>query len=714
MKQVLIHSGQAVVEEVPPPQPEPGAVIVRVMHSCISPGTESSGMKESGEPLWKRALKNPGKVKQALQMLASSGFSHTKSVVQGKLQSGYPTGYSAAGRVMIAGEGVDDLKEGDIVACAGAQCAHHAEIIRVPRNLAVKVPAGLSTGPASTVALGAIAMQGVRRAQPTLGENFVVIGLGVLGQLTSQFLKANGCRVIGSDLDPARIQLATGLGMDVELDPRDGDSIEKVLQLTGGLGADGVIITASASSNDILSSAFQMCRRKGRVVLVGVVGMELNREDIYAKELDFFISTSYGPGRYDNNYEEKGHDYPPAYVRWTENRNMSEYLSMLAAGKINADPLISAEHDIDNAGRAYAEIAAEGARPMISLLSYPDAGAAAPETKIPNPNASPSGKAVINLALAGAGGFAQGMHLPNLDRMKSLYKLHAVMSRTGHNAKAVAKQFGAGYATTDYKDVLSDSGVEAVLICTRHDTHAAMTLDALRAGKHVLVEKPLCLSREEMTEIEGFFRNAGGESGSPVMLTGFNRRFSKYAARIHELISGRNSPLIINYRMNAGYIPMDSWLHGDEGGGRNLGEACHIYDLFTFLTGAKAVSVDARSINVSTGYYSSRDNFAATVTFDDGSLATLTYTALGAKDFPKETMEVYCEGRIYSMNDYKKLTVHGYNDKGTESAIFEKGHREELEEFAKAVKEGGEWPIPLWQQFQAMDIAFQVEEMLSR
>ncbi len=714
VKQVLIQNGQAVVEDVPPPQPESGTIVVRVLNSCISPGTEGSGMKESAEPLWKRALKNPGKVKQALHMLATSGFSHTRSVVQGKLQSGYATGYSAAGRVMVVGAGIDDIKEGDIVACAGAQCAHHAEIIRVPRNLAVQVPDGLDASHASTVALGAIAMQGVRRAKPSLGENFVVIGLGVIGQLTAQFLKTNGCRVIGADLDPERSRIAMELGMDIELKPDDGPGVENVMRLTGGLGADGVIITASTSSHEVLSTAFQMCRRKGRVVLVGVVGMTMNREDIYAKELDFFISTSYGPGRYDNNYEEKGHDYPPSYVRWTENRNMWEYLRLLADGRINIEPLISATHVIDDAPTAYAAIADGEHRPMITLLSYPENSNAATGGRLLNPSASPSQKSVLNLALAGAGGFAHGMHLPNLSRMKNLYCLHAVMSRTGHNAKATAKQFGAKYATTDYREIVSDADVDAVLICTRHDSHAKMTLDALRAGKHVIVEKPLALDRDEMSAVEEFYNNAGGESGAPVLLTGFNRRFSKFSRRIAEIIAGRKNPIIINYRMNAGYIPLDSWLHNEQGGGRNIGEACHIYDLFTFFTNAKAVAVDARSITAEPGYYSNRDNFIATVSFDDGSIATLTYTALGSKDFPKETMEIYCDGKILSMCDYKKLTVYGTNLSGIESSAFDKGHREELEEFARAVKGGGAWPIPLWQQLQAMEIAFRVEEMLTR
>jgi threonine dehydrogenase-like Zn-dependent dehydrogenase len=332
VKQVLIRQGQAVVEEIPAPQVEPGTVLVRVDHSCISIGTEMSGIKTSSLPLWKRALKQPENVKKVVEMAVSQGVSRTTSVIQGRLSSGQPTGYSAAGTVLEVGEGIDDLQPGARVACAGAQCAHHAEIIRVPRNLTVPIPDNLELAVASTVTLGAIALQGVRRAQPTLGEVFVVLGLGILGQLTAQMLKANGCKVIGTDLDRKRIAIAQQLGMDIGIHPEDGDNIQQVARLTDGLGADGVIITAATPSDEVVSTAFQMCRKKGRVVLVGDVGLNLNRADFYQKELDFFISTSYGPGRYDNNYEEKGLDYPVSYVRWTENRNMAEYLRLVAAG----------------------------------------------------------------------------------------------------------------------------------------------------------------------------------------------------------------------------------------------------------------------------------------------------------------------------------------------------------------------------------------------
>jgi predicted dehydrogenase/threonine dehydrogenase-like Zn-dependent dehydrogenase len=702
-----------VVEEIPAPQVEPGTVLVQVDHSCISIGTEMSGLKTSSLPLWKRALKQPENVKKVVEMAVSQGVSRTASVVQGRLSSGLPTGYSAAGTVLEVGAGIDDLKPGSRVACAGAQCAHHAEIIRVPRNLTVPVPDHLDLAVASTVTLGAIALQGVRRAQPTLGEVFVVLGLGILGQLTAQMLKANGCKVIGTDLDRQRIAIAQQLGMDVGIHPDDGNNIEQVARLTDGIGADGVIITAATPSDEVVSTAFRMCRKKGRVVLVGDVGLNLNRADFYQKELDFFISTSYGPGRYDNHYEEKGLDYPVAYVRWTENRNMAEYLRLLADRKVAVEPLIGATYSVEQATDAYGSLRREGEKPLMVLLSYPQVQETSSLIRVvANPTAKPAGANRIRVALVGAGGFAKGMHLPNLQTLTDRYHLQAVVSRTGHNAVATAKQFAANYATTDFSQVLQDSEVDAVIIATRHNLHSSMALEALKAGKHVLVEKPLALTPAELMGIQSFYTPSATDESRPVLLTGFNRRFSGYARRIYEVVQSRSNPMILNYRMNAGYIPLDHWVHGEEGGGRNRGEACHIYDLFTYLTNSKVVTVEAKAIAPTTGHYSRSDNFVATMTFADGSVATLTYTALGSKDYPKEQLEVFVDGKVLVLNDYKQLTIRGSKAKGLETKVISKGQKEELEAFARAIQQGGEWPIPLWQQVQATEISLVVEAEL--
>lgn len=714
MKQVLIRQGQAVVEEVPSPQVESGTILVRVSHSCISVGTEISGIKTTGMPLWKRALKQPENVKKVINSVTTLGLSKTRSLVNGKLAAGNPTGYSAAGVVLEVGTGINDICPGDRVACAGAQCAHHAEIIRVPRNLAVPIPDGLDYSSSSTVTLGSIALQGIRRARPTLGETFVVIGLGILGQLTAQMLKINGCRVIGTDLDKSRIKMAEKLGMDVGVPPEEND-IDHVMRLTGGIGADGVIITAATPSDSIVSTAFKMCRKKGRVILVGDVGLNLKRADFYQKELDFYISSSYGPGRYDSNYEEKGIDYPVAYVRWTENRNMAAYLRMLAEGKVKVDALITSVFPVEEAHVAYEKLKADDDKPLMALLSYPcdpDKGTEYLYV-VPNPSALPSNNIgnKIRVGLIGAGGFAKGMHLPNLQKLSKLFHLQAVMSKTGHNALATAKQFGANYACTDYQHVLDDPEVDAVIIATRHNLHASMVIEAIKAGKHVLVEKPLALASEELNSIVSFY-SASEEGKYPLLLTGFNRRFSRFIRPIYDQVKYRINPMIINYRMNAGYIPLDHWVHSEEGGGRNRGEACHIYDIFTYLTGSRAVLVDAKSINSATGYYGSSDNFVATIKFEDGSVATLTYTALGSKDYPKEQMEVFVDGKIFVLNDYKKLSAWGTKIKGLESSLPDKGQKEELEAFAQCIMHDGDWPIPLWQQVQSTKIAFEVEKKL--
>jgi len=633
--------------------------------------------------------------------------------IETKLSSGEPTGYSAAGIVLEVGAGVGDFRSGDRVACAGAQCAYHAEVIRVPRNLAVPIPDELGFEDASTVTLGAIALQGVRRAQPTLGETFVVIGLGILGQLAVQILRANGCRVIGTDLDPQRVQLARTLGMDVGL-PVDGEpDIEEMARLTDGIGADGVIITAATSSDAVMSAAFQMCRKKGRVVLVGDVGLHLNRADFYAKELDFFISSSYGPGRYDRIYEEQGLDYPVAFVRWTENRNMAEYLHLLMEKKVLVAPLVSATYALDQAPAAY-EPLRHGSRPLIVLLSYTSARENGIQDRvIRNLRTKPTAGGRVRVAVIGAGSFAKGTHLPLIRELRKDYHLQAVVSRTGHNAAVAARQFGASYATTDYAQVLSDPDVDAVLIATRHHLHAAMTLQAIEKGKHALVEKPLALERAELEAIRNFFDALPNARQAPVLLTGFNRRFSPFSTRIKELVDRRTNPMIMNYRMNAGYIPLDHWVHTEEGGGRNRGEACHIYDLFTYLTDSRVSAVEAQALAPATGYYGRSDNFVATLRFADGSVATLTYTALGPRDYPKEQLEVFVDGKALALEDYRRLRVAGARRGGMSSRLPEKGHRHQLLAFARTVREGGEWPNPLWQQLQATDIALAVEELLN-
>lgn len=712
MKQVLIKKGRAFVENVPAPEVEDGYVLVNVLASCISVGTELSGIKTTSLPLWKRAMQQPENVKKVVESVKVLGFTRTKQLVQGQLEAGNVTGYSAAGQVIAVGKNVSHFSVGDFVACAGAQSAHHAEIINVPQNLVVKVPKHLDIIHASSVTLGAIALQGVRRAMPTLGETFVVVGLGILGQLTVQMLRANGCNVIGVDLDTSRIEIAKQSGMNLNINPLDSLKEEQVYRLTNGYGADGVIITAATSSDEVISSAFKMCRKKGRVVIVGDIGLDLKRADFYSKELDLLISCSYGPGRYDGNYEEKGLDYPIGYVRWTENRNMQAYLEMLSQGNINLSVMSPKLYDIIDASKAYADLNSPGTKPLLTFLTY-EKLLIEPERIVYNSDTvRKNNKSIIRVALIGAGGFAKGMHLPNLQSLSNIFQLTAVMSRTGHNAIATAKRYGAEKASTDYSAILKDSDIDAVIIATRHSLHASMALEALKAGKHVLLEKPMALSYDELKMFTNYYSEQPYIENKPIFMVGFNRRFSKYAKEISSAIANRSNPMIINYRMNAGYIPLDHWVHGEEGGGRNIGEACHIYDLFTYFTNSKISSVCAHSINPKTFQYSKRDNFIASLSFEDGSIANLTYTALGDKKFAKERMEIYVDGKVFYLDDYKSLTYFGYKGKPVTSSIPEKGQKEELIEWGNAILNNSESPIPLWQLIQSTEISFEIENLI--
>ena len=709
MKQVLIKKGIAHLLDVPLPSLGNDEVLVQLRSSCLSIGTELASVRGSAVPMWKRALAQPEKVKKAFSIAVDKGLKHAVNVVSEKKEAEYPTGYSAAGVVVAVGSNIRDLKIGDRLACAGGQYAYHAEFIRVPRNLCVPIPEDVEFDEASTITLGAISLQGVRRAMPTLGETFVVLGLGILGQLTVQLLRANGCRVIGVDMEEKRVQTALSMGMEHGYVPSEADE-ETVFRMTDGYGADGVVITAATNSDEVVSNAFKICRKKGRVVLVGDVGLNLRRDDFYAKEIDFFISTSYGPGRYDGGYEEKGLDYPIGYVRWTENRNMAEYIRLLATGRVKIEPLVSARYPIEEVSSAYSAL--EGSdRPLLTLLQYPSpkSDGFVSDKRVNLKVTSPSKDDKLRIALIGAGGFAKSAHLPNMQKLSKDYTLRAVVNRTGPSAKSVGQNFGAEYVSTSPQEVFADPDVDAVIIATRHHLHGSLVMDALEADKHVLVEKPLTIDKGELGRIEAFYD--GDSSDKPLLLTGYNRRFSPYARRIGKLLSNSHSPFVLNYRMNAGFIAQDHWVHGQEGGGRNLGEACHIYDLFTALSNSKITGVSAHAIRSNNAHYQQNDNFVATLSFSNGSVANLVYTALGNKNIPKETAELYVDGKIAFLNDYNSLEVCGSDKFSMQTKTQDKGLLDELKCFAKGIR-SGEWPIPLWQQLQVSRVAFEIEEMI--
>ena len=709
MKQVLIRNGEVEIADVPAPQVGVRSILVRVCHSCISVGTEVAGVKHSVNPVYKRLLQKPENLKRAFQFLHDEGIARGWKLALGKLDPSQATGYSAAGEIIEIGSDVATFKVGDAVACAGAGVANHAEVIDVPVNLAVKIPQNLSMRLASTVTLGAIALQGIRRCKPTLGETIVVFGLGIIGQITAQLLLANGCRVIGTDIDSDRITSALNQGLTCSVDPNSENVLERIRILTAGFGADAAIITASTASHEVVSQAMNVCRKKGRVVVVGNVGLNLNRRDFYAKELDFLISCSYGPGRYDPTYEEGGQDYPLPYVRWTENRNMEAYLDLLASAKINLDNLPTQIYEVEEANNAFRALCAPEGKRLLVFLEYPNRhSVGSPVRKVVL--RAPCGKADrVRVALIGAGSFAKGVHLPNLAKLRDFYELRAVVSRTGTSAVNTARRFEAGYATTEVQQVLEDKEVDLVIICTRHHLHAQMALQALRAGKHVLVEKPLCLKRDELREIETFF---SGDGRQQVLLTGFNRRFSPPVDLALHWLGERTGPLILNYRMNAGFIPLDHWVHSEEGGGRNLGEACHIYDLFNAFTSSKPKSVHAASVRAASTQWNQKDNFVATVGYADGSVCTLTYTAFGPKSYPKERTELFFDGKVISIDNFQSIKIDGAAGARWHSASPQKGQLEELQALARCLRSGGEWPIPLDQQTAAMQICFEVEEQL--
>ncbi len=702
MKQVLVQKGNIVIEEVPPPAISENEVLVQTHYSLISTGTELAGLSISRDSLLTRAIKQPQNVKKVLKMAAEKGFMKTYKIIKGMLDFGTPTGYSLAGEVVAVGKNITDLHKGDLVACAGAGLANHAEYVAVPRLLVCQIPKNVELQDAASVTLGAIAMQGVRQANLHLGETVAVIGLGLIGQLTCQLLKASGTRVIGIDISKERMELAQKLGADIILAPAEAKNIKS---LTGGFGVDATIITASTESSDPILNAMEITRKKGTVVVVGAVGLHLQRSPWYEKEIDLKISCSYGPGRYDATYEEEMLDYPLPYARWTENRNMEEYLRLLGEGKVNFKALATRQFSIEKADEAYECLKQE--KPLAVLLSYPHQTHTV-EKKIKVTPPQKHHKGAVRLALIGAGSFAATTHLPNLEKLHKLFTLQAIVSKKGLTAKQYAKRYDAQYCTTDFEEVLKDPDVDAVLISTRHHLHASMALAALKAGKAVFVEKPLALNREELEEFRHFYKkNPTGQ----ILMVGFNRRFSPFARQIQEATQQRKNPLLIHYRVNAEFLPLDHWTQKTQGGGRILGEACHFFDTFQFWTGSAPVKVEAQALRPKTKDATGRDNFFATISYEDGSVANLLYTAQGHRDLPKEYAEVYCDGKVYLLDDYHHLTVKGGG--GSHKSITQdKGHLAELEAFARAIQEGS-FPIPLDEIFSATETCFDVENCVT-
>lgn len=627
-------------------------------------------------------------------------------------QIGWNVGYSAAGDVVAVGEGVSDIATGDVVACCGAGIANHADYILAPRNLMCRVPKDCPVDLAATATVGSIALQGVRRAQPQLGETVAVIGLGLIGMITVQLARASGARVIGIDLDSQRAERALAAGAYATT--TDAAEFQRfVRNATAGHGADQTIITAASKSHALINLAMEITRRRGCVVLVGDVGLKPERAAFYQKEIDLLMSTSYGPGRYDADYEQRGRDYPLAYVRWTLNRNMQAYLDAIATRSIDIRPLIDRVSTIDQAPQLYRDLVEGKSPPLAVLFAYPDDTRSLPDAPdAPLVTLRGSRKAQkdrINYALVGAGGFGTAMLVPQMEKRKDRFFLKAVVSRDAVRGGNFARSKGVELLATEMETILERDDVDLVVIATRHNQHARQVIRALESGKHVFVEKPLALSWDELDDARQAHDATGGQSA---LMVGFNRRFAPAVQTLAKALENRVSPLIIQYRLNAGYLPGNHWTQGPEGGGRNIGEACHMYDAMRFLAGAPVVDIHAVTIDPQGTAYFRNDNFIASLRYADGSIATLTYSAMGPKEgMPKERVEVLCDGEGFIIDDYRTLT------RCSDGAILwhgavDKGHQEELSRFGDAIANGTTLPIAADELFETSAVALHIEDLI--
>ncbi len=719
MKQIVqsYRTGELWLAEVPVPALQDGGVVVRTGASLVSAGTERMIMELAKKSLLGKARARPDLVKKVLRSVQTEGVSQTMAKVFSKLDTPVSLGYSCAGTVSEVGA-VSGIGMGERVACAGAGYAAHAEYNFVPKNLCVRIPDSVGIEDASFTTLGAIALQGVRQAEVALGERVVVIGLGLLGLLTVQILKAAGCMVLGSDLDPERCRLAEDLGADSAV---EGNPIEAALAFSGGRGADAVIITAAAKSNQPIETAAETARAKGRVVVVGLVGMDVPRDPFYRKELELRLSMSYGPGRYDPVYEEGGVDYPYGYVRWTEQRNMQSFLELVAAGRVTPGKLITHRFDIDSALDAYTlmECKSGGGSYLGIVIGYPESASserAAREVVMRTSTRAAS----VAVGFVGAGNFSRSVLIPALKRANDC-ELVGVCTATGMSASETVRKFEFAYATTDPDRIMQDERINTVFVATRHDSHATLACAALRAGKHVFVEKPLCIKPEELKayedavlgggEGEGENEDASGARG-PCLMVGFNRRFSSHAIGVREMFRRRATPLVVSYRINAGVVPIDSWVQDPaRGGGRIVGEVCHFVDFCEYLVGAPPTRVFASSIATEDARHLSEDSVAITIDYADGSLAVIQYLAHGSSEVAKERIEVFADGVTAVVDDFRTTTFHG-SKRPEIRGKQEKGFEAELRAFFWAVKTGGEWPIAFESLMRTTRVTFAIKESL--
>ncbi len=697
MKQVLQHlkTGEIEIADLPCPKAMPGSLLIKTQASLISSGSERTIVEFSKAGYISKARQQPDKVKQVLDKIKTDGLMPTLEAVFSKLDEPMPLGYCNAGVVLEVGAGVTGFAPGDRVISNGS----HAEIVCVPQNLCAKIPDNVGDTEAAFTVLSSVGLQGIRLLEPTLGEKIVVFGLGLIGLLSVQMFRANGCEVLGVDINPQRLELAKQFGAEVV--QAGADPVAVANAWTEGKGVDGVLIPAAAKTDDIMHQSAQMCRKKGRIVLVGVVGLNLRRDDFYEKEISFKVSCSYGPGRYDDAYEQAGRDYPLGYVRWTEHRNFEAILTMMANGTLKVGALITHKHPLDDAAKAYQALT-DDRTAMGLILSYPEQ--VERSEKLVITQAPVGGEGKVTVGVIGAGSFAKMIMLPSLSKAGA--DIAYVADINAAAAKFGAAKYGARNAVTDYKAILEDPQVNAVLLAVGHSLHARLVCEVLQAGKHVFVEKPLAMNHDEVEQI----LKVSSEHSDRSITVGFNRRFSPHTVKAKELLTGRGGPLCMNMNVNAGIIPPDHWVHDPiRGGGRIIGEGCHFMDLLMFLADSPIKTVSA--IMVGQGEAIREDKMSIIMGFEDGSIGTVNYFANGSKSYPKEMVQVFSDGRVLQLENFRKLVGYGFKGFNKfKTSRQDKGHAAEFAAFVDKIQTGGDPLIPLDQLVNVTKASFAAME----
>ena len=705
MKQILqnLKDGSTEIAEVPCPHAGRGQLLIRTTRTLVSAGTERMLVDFGKAGLIDKARQQPDKVRMVLDKVRTDGLAPTLAAVRNKLDQPLPMGYCNVGVIVEIGQGVTGFKVGDRVASNGK----HAEMVAVPVNLCAKLPDAVSDEEAAFTVLGAIALQGIRLVQPTLGEAIVVTGLGLIGLVTVQLLRAQGCRVLGLDFDSAKLALARSFGAEV-VDLKSGaDAVAAATAFSRGRGVDAVIVTAATRSSEPMHQAALMCRKRGRIVLVGVTGLELSRADFFEKELTFQVSCSYGPGRYDPNYEDKGQDYPVGFVRWTEQRNLEAVVDMLTQRRLDVATLVSHRYAIADAEQAYAVVG--GSEPSLGIvLQYPEPTAANLAGRLTRTVALPLAVApgqagAPSVSVIGSGNYAGAVLIPAFKATGA--RLAQIASSGGASSVHLGRKFGFAHATTDSRALIADAGTDVVVVSTRHDTHAGYVVDALAAGKHVFVEKPLALTHGDLARIAA----AAAAAPQQLLMVGFNRRFAPQVQKIQTLLAGAPGPKAFVMTVNAGAIPANHWAQDPEvGGGRLLGEGCHFVDLLRFLA---ASPISGHQVTAMDG--STRDCVSVSLRFDDGSIGTIHYLSNGSKAFPKERLEVFAAGRVLQLDNFRRLVGYGWPGFAKLNLWQQdKGQAACARAFVQAVQSGGVSPIPLAELLEVSRVSIDIEEAL--